>query len=94
MSAAVVTVRLEGGVAVKVRRLTLKEIRAARVSFQAGKDLLDPEYDALVREHVTRDDGQPLDPEELTLSDLQKVVVEMAGIPEGSGIADFIGLLC
>ena len=91
--AAVVTVRLSG-CTVKVRRLTLKEIRAARVSFQAGKDLLDPEYDALVREHVTTEAGDPLDPETLTLEDLQKVVVEMAGIPEGSGISDFIGLLC
>ena len=88
------TVRF-GDVALKVRRLTVAEIRSARVAFQGGKGCLDEEYDRLLREHVTKaDTGEPIDPSELSLPQMQKLVSELVGIPEGSGISDFIGLLC
>ena len=41
------TLRL-GDVTLKVRRLTVAEIRAARVRWQGGKELIDDEYDAIV----------------------------------------------
>ena len=87
------TLRL-GEVTVKIRRLTVAEIRAARVSFQGGRELADDEYDKLIREHVTLQSGDPVDPAELSLPQMQKLVSELVGIPEGSGISDFIGLLC
>lgn len=83
-----------GDVKLKVRRLTVAEIRSARVAFQGGKECLDEEYDRLLREHVTGEDGNPIDPDGLSLPQMQKLVSELVGIPEGSGISDFIGLLC
>lgn len=83
-----------GEVTVVVRRLTVAEIRAARVAFHSGSECLDEEYDRLLREHVTLEDGSPIDPSELSMRQMQKLVTELVGIPEGSGISDFIGLLC
>ncbi len=83
-----------GGVPLKVRRLTTAEIKAARVRWQGGKELLDEEYDRIIREHVTTTDGKELDPSELSLPQMQKLVSEIVGIPEGCRLSDFIGLLC
>lgn len=83
-----------GETTLKIRRLTLAEIRQARVDWQSGKECLDEECVRLVKSHVTLADGSPLDPDTLSLPQMQKLVVELVGIPEGSGISDFIGLLC
>lgn len=83
-----------GDTTVNVRRLTVAEIKSARLAFSSGKDAVDESYDKLLREHVTLEDGSMLDPSELSLPQTQKLVSELVGIPEGSGISDFIGLLC
>ena len=78
----------------KVRLLTIAEIRAARVRWQGGKELIDDEYDAIIREHVRKDDGSEVDPSELSMPQMQKLVSEIVGIPEGCRLSDFIALLC
>lgn len=83
-----------GDTTVNVRRLTVAEIKSTRIAFLDGKEAIDESYDKLLRTHVTLEDGQPLDPSELSLPQTQKLVSELVGIPEGSGISDFIGLLC
>lgn len=83
-----------GDVTVNVRRLTVAEIKAARLAFQGGKDALDEQYTKMLLDHVTLEDGSAIDPSELSLPQTQKLVSELVGIPEGSGISDFIGLLC
>lgn len=83
-----------GDVTVNVRRLTVAEIKSARIAFLSGKEAIDDSYDKLLRDHVTLEDGSALDPSELSLPQTQKLVSELVGIPEGSGISDFIGLLC
>lgn len=83
-----------GDVTVNVRRLTVAEIKSARIAFLSGEIAVDESYDRLLREHVTLEDGSALDPSELSLPQTQKLVSELVGIPEGSGISDFIGLLC
>ncbi len=88
-----ITLRI-GGTSFKVRRLTIAEIRQARVDWQGGKECLDEEYERLVKSHVTLADGKPFDPSALSLPQMQKLVSELVGIPEGSGLTDFIGLLC
>lgn len=82
-----------GETTVHVKRLTLREIRAERALFAEGKVDLGQAYDDIIREHVTVG-GKPIDPEDLTLKQQQTIVAELVGIPEGSGISDFIGLLC
>lgn len=84
-----------GGVKLKVRRLTVAEIRQARLAWQTGAETaIDEAYTKLLESHVTLDDGSKLDPTQLSLPQTQKLVAELVGIPEGSGISDFIGLLC
>ncbi len=83
-----------GDVTLKVRRLTVAEIRAARVRWQGGKELIDDEYDTIIREHVKKEDGSDIDPSELSMPQMQKLVSELVGIPEGCRLSDFIGLLC
>ena len=83
-----------GDVTLKVRRLTVAEIRAARVRWQGGKELIDDEYDDIIRKHVRKDDGSEIDPSELSMPQTQKLVSEIVGIPEGCRLSDFIGLLC
>jgi DNA repair ATPase RecN len=43
---------------------------------------------------TTLEDGSKIDIESLSLPQMQTLIKEMVGIPEGSGISDFIGLLC
>ena len=83
-----------GDVTLKVRRLTVAEIRSARVRWQGGKELIDDEYDTIIREHVKKEDGSDIDPSELSMPQMQKLVSELVGIPEGCRLSDFIGLLC
>lgn len=83
-----------GDVSLKVRRLTVAEIRAARVRWQGGKELVDEEYERIIREHVRTADGKEIDPASLSLPQMQRLVSEIVGIPEGSRLSDFIGLLC
>lgn len=82
------------GVELKVRRMTVAEIRAARVRWQGGKELIDDEYDRIIREHVETADGKEIDPSDLSLPQMQRIVSEIVGIPEGNRLSDFIGLLC
>lgn len=82
-----------GDVSLNVRRLTLAELKAAHLSFRAGY-ALDEGCEKLLREHVTLEDGTPLDPSQLSIPQMQTLINELVGIPEGSGISDFIGLLC
>lgn len=82
------------GVELKVRRMTVAEIRAARVRWQGGKELIDDEYDRIIREHVETADGKEIDPSDLSLPQMQQIVSEIVGIPEGNRLSDFIGLLC
>ena len=83
-----------GDVTLTVRRLTVAEIRSARVRWQGGKELIDDEYDTIIREHVKKEDGSDIDPSELSMPQMQKLVSELVGIPEGCRLSDFIGLLC
>lgn len=83
-----------GDTTVVVTRLTLKEIRAERLAFRAGEVNLDESYDKIIKEHVKTEDGKAIDPETLSFRQMQTLVKELVGIPEGSGISDFIGLLC
>ena len=82
-----------GGVKVLVRRLTVKELRENRAIFAEGKECLDETYTRLLAEHCTTADGKSVDAEELSLAQLAKLAKELAGVPEGSPLSDFIGLL-
>lgn len=82
-----------GDALVKVRRMTVREIRESRALFAEGKDCLDEAYTRLIASHCTID-GKPLDATELSLPQLTTLAKELAGVPEGSPLSDFIGLLC
>lgn len=88
-----ITVKL-GDVSVKVTRMTVKEIRESRALFAEGRECLDEAYTKLIAEHCTDADGNPIDATELSLPQLAKLAKELAGVPEGSPLSDFIGLLC
>ena len=62
-----------GGETLKVRRMTVAEIRAARVRWQGGKELIDDEYDRIIREHVETADGKEIDPSSLSLPQMQRL---------------------
>jgi len=82
-----------GDTVVKGRRLSIREIKANWSKMMEGS--LDVATSvALIRSHVTLDDGSPFDPEDLTQGQLQTLVAELALPKEGRGISDFIGLLC
>jgi hypothetical protein len=83
-----------GGMKIIVRRLTVKELRESREIFAEGKECLDEAYTRLIAEHCSTADGKPIDAAELSLPQLQKLAKELAGVPEGSPLSDFIGLLC
>lgn len=86
------TVKL-GDVTCKVKRLTLREIKSTKALFSAGGETFDDECQKLIKKHVTDLDGNPIDPEELSLVQLRDLMKELAGIPEGAPLSDFIGLL-
>lgn len=83
-----------GGVAIKIRRLTIGQIREARGLFEGGGVNVDEHYDKLIRDHVRLADGSAIDPAALSMPQMREIVSDLVGIPEGSGISDFIGLLC
>jgi hypothetical protein len=83
-----------GSVTVRVKRLTVAELRTSRELFAQGKECLEESYTRLVEEHCTTADGKPVNPDELSLVQLRTLAKEMAGVPEGSPLSDFIGLLC
>lgn len=85
-----------GGVKVLVKRLTVKELRESRAVFATGTECLDETYTRLIAEHCTLAEGEggPVNAEELSLRQLQMLAKELAGVPEGSPLSDFIGLLC
>jgi len=83
-----------GDETITVKRLTVKELRESREIFAEGKECLDEAYTRLIAEHCTTADGKPVNAEELSLRQLQALAKELAGVPEGSPLSDFIGLLC
>ena len=82
-----------GDETVTVQRLTVSELRTSREIFAEGKECLDEAYSKLIAEHCTTADGKPVDANALSLPQLQKLAKELAGVPEGSPLSDFIGLL-
>lgn len=87
------TVRL-GDEVVRVKRLTIAEIRKSREIFAEGKECLEEAYTKMIAGHCTTPDGKPIDATALSMPQLQTLAKELAGVPEGSPISDFIGLLC
>ena len=84
-----------GDVSVRVKRLTLGEIRADRALMANGDAVvLDESRTKLIAEHVRLVDGRALNPEMLSLPQMQKLMKELVGLPESGGISDFIGRLC
>lgn len=83
-----------GDETITVKRLTVKELRDSREIFAEGKECLDEAYTRLIAEHCKTADGKPVNAEELSLRQLQTLAKELAGVPEGSPLSDFIGLLC
>lgn len=86
------TVKL-GDEQVRIKRLTVGELRESRALFAEGKECLDEAYTRMVEAHCTTADGRPVDAATLSLPQLQTLAREMAGVPEGSPLSDFIGLL-
>jgi len=83
-----------GDETITVKRMTVKELRESREIFAEGKECLGEAYTKLIAEHCTTADGKPVNAEELSLRQLQTLAKELAGVPEGSPLSDFIGLLC
>ena len=83
-----------GDETITVKRMTVKELRESREIFAEGKECLDEAYTRLIAEHCKTADGKPVNAEELSLRQLQTLAKELAGVPEGSPLSDFIGLLC
>ena len=82
-----------GDVAVKGRRLTIKELRENWSALMEGR--LDVAAALrIVREHVTLENGKKFDPEDVSMDQLRKLIAELTLPEEGRGISDFIGLLC
>lgn len=82
-----------GGVKLKGKRLTIKEIKRYGEEF-LGDRLGVEESIAVIRDHVTLEDGGAFDPEEMTHGQLKELIAELVLPKEGRGISDFIGLLC
>lgn len=78
---------------VTVKRLTISELRTNRAIFAEGKECLEEAYTRLISEHCTKADGTPINAEELSLPQLQKLAKELAGVPDESPISSFIGML-
>lgn len=88
----IVQVKL-GDETVTVKRLTVAELRESRKLFEGSGECADDEYVKLVAEHCTGADGKPIDAAALSLPQLRKIAKELVGLPDGSPISDFIGLL-
>ena len=81
-----------GDTTVKGRRLSIREIRECWNALAEGS-LADDRCLKVIRDHVTLDDGKPIDPEELTQGQARELIAELTLPKEGRGISDFIGLL-
>ena len=82
-----------GDVAVRGRRLTIKELRENWSALMEGR--LDVAAALrIVREHVTLEDGKKFDPADVSMDQLRRLIAELTLPEEGRGISDFIGLLC
>lgn len=90
--ADIVTLKL-GETQLKVKRLTLKEIKETHALFSSSGATFDDDCQRLIRSHVTDSEGKAIDPEELSLAQVRELMRELTGIPEGSPLSDFIGLL-
>lgn len=88
-----ITVVTLGDVKLKVKRLTLKEIRETHALFSSSGATFDDDCQRLIKSHVTDLAGKEIDPEELSLAQVRELMRELTGIPEGSPLSDFIGLL-
>ena len=82
-----------GDETITVQRLTIRELRDNRQIFAEGKECLEEAYTRLIKDHCTHADGKPVDPDALSLPQLVQLAKELAGVPEGSPLSDFIGLL-
>lgn len=83
-----------GDANIKIRRLTLREIREARSDFATGKDALGEEAVKLVQAHCEiAGTHEPVDTDSLSLPQMRQLLTALVGIPEDSPISDFIGLL-
>lgn len=84
-----------GGSTVRVRRLTLGEIREDRSLVASGDfALVDEAREKMIADHVTMADGSPLKTEDLSLPQMRKLMTALVGLPDEGGLSDFIGLLC
>ena len=81
-----------GETLVEITRLTIAEIKNARKIFAEGDITLDEEYTKLIADHCTVD-GKKVDATLLSFPQLVKLTKELAGVPEGGPLSDFIGLL-
>lgn len=81
-----------GEAKVKGRRLTIKELKG-NLDEYVGGTLSAEKCVALIRDHVTLEDGSAFDPLDLTPGQMRSVIGELILPPEGRGISDFIGLL-
>ena len=81
-----------GGVKVKGRRMTIRELRESKADFLNGS-FSDEKGVELIKSHVTLENGEAFDPLDLTPGQVRKIVAELILPEEGRGIADFIGLL-
>ena len=88
----VATVKI-GDETITVKRMTVDEIRKSRALFAEGRECLDDAYTKFIEEHCATADGKPVNAGELSLPQLTQLAKELAGVPEGSPLSDFIGLL-
>jgi hypothetical protein len=93
MSYADYTTHKLGETKVKVRRLTLGEVRENYSYFAAKGAMVDDDALKLIERNVTTMDGGKIAVDDLSLSQLRDLMLKMVGIPEESPLSDFIGLL-
>lgn len=91
MFADTFTIKL-GETTVKGKRLTIREIRENRIADASG-GLSVEQAIKLIKSHATLENGDAVDPEDLTPGQLKKLIGEIVLPEEGRGISDFIGLL-
>ena len=82
-----------GSERVIVTRMTRDELIMHREIFAQGKECLDDRFSKLIATHCKMADGKPVPVGELSLPQLIKLCKEIAGVPEGSPLSDFIGLV-
>lgn len=81
-----------GGVTVKGRRLTIKELRSNWEAATSGSLSIEDSV-RMIRGHVTLADGGSFDPEDLSPAQLRTLIAELVLPKDGRSVSDFIGLL-